>query len=73
MPCTIRAIRRWSLIWELSDVPLPGRRSVKKDAQAAWLLRAITCIDLTTLAATTPKAACAAVRQGSTAGAPGFA
>jgi len=29
---------------------LPGRRSVKKDYQAAWLLRAITCIDLTTLA-----------------------
>ncbi|WP_375173854.1 deoxyribose-phosphate aldolase [Pseudooceanicola sp.] len=29
---------------------LPGRRSVKKDHQAAWLLRAITCIDLTTLA-----------------------
>ncbi len=28
---------------------LPGRRSVKKDYQAAWLLRAITCIDLTTL------------------------
>ena len=28
---------------------LPGRRSVKKDWQAAWLLRAITCIDLTTL------------------------
>jgi deoxyribose-phosphate aldolase len=28
---------------------LPGRRSVKKDAQAAWLLKAITCIDLTTL------------------------
>ncbi len=28
---------------------LPGRRSVKKDHQAAWLLRAITCIDLTTL------------------------
>ncbi len=26
------------------------RRSVKKDWQAAWLLRAITCIDLTTLA-----------------------
>jgi len=25
------------------------RRSVKKDHQAAWLLRAITCIDLTTL------------------------
>ncbi|RFP90916.1 deoxyribose-phosphate aldolase [Rhodobacteraceae bacterium 63075] len=29
---------------------LPARRSVKKDHQAAWLLRAITCIDLTTLA-----------------------
>lgn len=29
---------------------LPGRRSVKKDFQAAWLARAISCIDLTTLA-----------------------
>src|SRR5690349_3801479 len=29
---------------------LPGRRTVKKDVQAAWLLKAITCIDLTTLA-----------------------
>ncbi len=28
---------------------LPARRSVKKDHQAAWLLRAVTCIDLTTL------------------------
>jgi deoxyribose-phosphate aldolase len=28
---------------------LPGRRTVKKDWQAAWLLRAVTCIDLTTL------------------------
>ncbi len=28
---------------------LPGRRSVKKDYQAAWLLKAVTCIDLTTL------------------------
>ncbi len=28
---------------------LPGRRTVKKEWQAAWLLRAITCIDLTTL------------------------
>jgi deoxyribose-phosphate aldolase len=28
---------------------LPGRRSVKKDHQAAWLLKAITMIDLTTL------------------------
>ena len=29
---------------------LPGRRTVKKDFQAAWLARAISCIDLTTLA-----------------------
>ncbi|MEO1798797.1 MAG: deoxyribose-phosphate aldolase, partial [Pseudomonadota bacterium] len=29
---------------------LPGRRSVKKGYQAAWLCRAITMIDLTTLA-----------------------
>ena len=29
---------------------LPGRRSVKKDYQAAWLLKAVSCIDLTTLA-----------------------
>lgn len=28
---------------------LPKRRTVKKEWQAAWLLRAITCIDLTTL------------------------
>jgi deoxyribose-phosphate aldolase len=28
---------------------LPGRRSVKKDWQAAWLLKAVTLIDLTTL------------------------
>lgn len=28
---------------------LPARRSVKKAHQAAWLLKAITCIDLTTL------------------------
>src|SRR6266850_5074996 len=28
---------------------LPSRRSVKKNWQAAWLLRAVTCIDLTTL------------------------
>ncbi|HEY3794931.1 MAG TPA: deoxyribose-phosphate aldolase [Bradyrhizobium sp.] len=28
---------------------LPGRRTVKNDAQAAWLLKAVSCIDLTTL------------------------
>ena len=29
---------------------LSARRGVKKDYQAAWLLRAATCVDLTTLA-----------------------
>lgn len=29
---------------------LPARRTVKKEYQAAWLLRAVSCIDLTTLA-----------------------
>jgi deoxyribose-phosphate aldolase len=35
---------------ERRTASLPGRRSVKKAHQAAWLCRAITCIDLTTLA-----------------------
>ena len=35
---------------ERRTASLPARRSIKKDWQAAWLLRAITCIDLTTLA-----------------------
>ena len=43
------------------------RRSIKKDWQAAWLLRAITCIDLTTLSGDdTPgnvKRLCAKARQ----------
>lgn len=34
---------------ERSSATLPGRRSVKKDWQAAWLLKVISCIDLTTL------------------------
>ena len=46
---------------------LPKRRSVKKEWQAAWLLRAVTCIDLTTLAGDdTPgrvKRLCAKARQ----------
>ncbi|HWM61604.1 MAG TPA: deoxyribose-phosphate aldolase, partial [Rhizomicrobium sp.] len=29
---------------------LPGRRTIKKEWQAAWLLKAIACMDLTTLA-----------------------
>lgn len=35
---------------ERRTATLPGRRSVKKEWQAAWYLRAVTCIDLTTLA-----------------------
>jgi len=34
---------------ERRTATLPTRRTVKKEWQAAWLLRAITCIDLTTL------------------------
>ncbi len=35
---------------ERRTATLPGRRSIKREWQAAWLLRAVTCIDLTTLA-----------------------
>lgn len=46
---------------------LPGRRTVKQDWQAAWLLRAITCIDLTTLSGDdtpgTVQRLCAKARQ----------
>ncbi len=35
---------------ERRTATLPKRRSVKKEWQAAWLLRTVTCIDLTTLA-----------------------
>jgi len=46
---------------------LPGRRSVKKDWQAAWLLRAITLMDLTTLSGDdtpgTVRRICAKARQ----------
>jgi deoxyribose-phosphate aldolase len=46
---------------------LPARRTVKKEWQTAWLLRAITCIDLTTLSGDdTPGAVqrlCAKARQ----------
>ena len=35
---------------ERRTATLTGRRTVKKDGQAAWLVRAITNIDLTTLA-----------------------
>ena len=42
VPATTSAIERRCAM-------LPGRRSLKKDHQAAWLLKAVTCIDLTTL------------------------
>jgi len=52
---------------ERRTATLPARRSIKKEYQAAWLLRAITCIDLTTLAGDdTPgrvKRLCAKARQ----------
>ena len=35
---------------ERRTATLPGRRTVKKQWQAAWLVKAITCMDLTTLA-----------------------
>ena len=35
---------------ERRTATLAGRRTVKKDFQAAWLLKAVSCIDLTTLA-----------------------
>ncbi|MBL3705264.1 deoxyribose-phosphate aldolase [Sulfitobacter sp. BDSS02] len=46
----VRAAQANTSAIERRAATLPGRRSVKKDYQAAWLLKAITCIDLTTLA-----------------------
>ena len=46
----LRAIRINRSAVERRAATLPKRRTVKKEWQAAWLLRAITCIDLTTLA-----------------------
>ena len=44
---------------------LVTRRTVKKDTQAAWLLRAIACMDLTTLSGDdSAERVQAAVRQG---------
>src|SRR5581483_4906150 len=46
---------------------LPTRRTVKREWQAAWLLRAITCLDLTTLQGddtpTNVRRLCAKARQ----------
>ncbi|WP_424970014.1 deoxyribose-phosphate aldolase [Dinoroseobacter sp. S76] len=46
----VRAVAVNTSAVERRAATLPGRRSVKKDYQAAWLLKAITLIDLTTLA-----------------------
>src|ERR1043165_8327851 len=45
----VRAIRINRSAVERRTATLPARRTVKKEWQAAWLLRAITLIDLTTL------------------------
>lgn len=45
----VRALQANTSAIERRAATLPGRRSVKKSHQAAWLLRAITMIDLTTL------------------------
>jgi deoxyribose-phosphate aldolase len=46
----VEAVRVNRSAVERRAATLPGRRTVKQDWQAAWLLRAISCIDLTTLA-----------------------
>jgi len=46
----VRGIRVNRSAVERRTASLPGRRTVKKEWQAAWLLRAISCMDLTTLA-----------------------
>tara|TARA_R110002049_G_scaffold44333_5_gene129963 strand:+ start:13482 stop:14495 length:1014 start_codon:yes stop_codon:yes gene_type:complete len=45
----VRSVQANTSAIERRAASLPARRSVKKAHQAAWLLRAITCIDLTTL------------------------
>jgi deoxyribose-phosphate aldolase len=45
----VEAVRVNRSAVERRAATLPGRRTVKQDWQAAWLLRAISCIDLTTL------------------------
>jgi len=46
----VRQVRVNRSAVERRAATIPTRRTVKKEWQAAWLLRAITCIDLTTLA-----------------------
>jgi deoxyribose-phosphate aldolase len=46
----VRAVQANRSAIERRAATLPGRRSVKRDYQAAWLCKAISLIDLTTLA-----------------------
>ena len=46
----IRSVQANTSAIERRAASLPGRRTLKKEFQAAWLLNAVTCIDLTTLA-----------------------
>ncbi len=46
----VRRVQANTSAIERRAATLPGRRSVKKDYQAAWLCKAVSCIDLTTLA-----------------------
>lgn len=45
----LRSVQANTSAIERRAAALPARRSLKKAHQAAWLLRAVTCIDLTTL------------------------
>ena len=45
----VRSVQANTSAIERRAASLPARRSVKKTHQAAWLLKAVTCIDLTTL------------------------
>src|SRR6266436_3813704 len=45
----VRQVRVNRSAVERRAATIPTRRTVKKEWQAAWLLRAVTCVDLTTL------------------------
>ena len=68
MPLDLDLVRRTRVnrsAVERRAATIPTRRTVKKEWQAAWLLRAITCMDLTTLSGDdTAGQRAAAVREG---------
>ena len=63
----VRRVRANTSAIERRCATLPARRSIKKDYQAAWLLKAISLIDLTTLSGDDTEARvqrlCAKARQ----------